>query len=215
MRHPQCDTTSPLYCPPDRVPREGETIFSDFIHARSKPDYTIDHETGCWNWIKGLSPQGYPGRYAHRRYLERATGTKLPKGWHTHHKCHNKRCVNPDHLEAQEPRPHIVSHRIKYAGDGNLTFEYVQRVRELYADPTLSIQDIADRTGVYYQTVRRIGEGRSWAPEFGGPVEVRRLPCEWCGQDVEGQRNKRYCCKDHRLKANSHRGWERQKARAA
>jgi hypothetical protein len=82
-------------------------------HSRRRPResrYEIDTLTGCWNWIGQISKDGYPagtmsagpdGRQmiAHRLFFEEAKGA-IPAGLVIDHLCGNRRCVNPDHLEA-------------------------------------------------------------------------------------------------------------------
>lgn len=69
-----------------------------------------DPATGCWIFLGDLN-QGYgqvtafteAGRQttlrAHRVMYEHLVGP-IPEGHQLHHKCRNKRCVNPDHLES-------------------------------------------------------------------------------------------------------------------
>ena len=60
----------------------------------------------CWEWLLGLNGAGYPqfrldGKYyfAHREsYIQRYK--YIPDGWVVHHRCGNKRCINPSHLVA-------------------------------------------------------------------------------------------------------------------
>jgi hypothetical protein len=60
---------------------------------------------GCWTWIGCLSPGGY-GRIAlrgalwqvHRIVYELFVGP-VPEGRVLHHRCRNKRCCNPAHLD--------------------------------------------------------------------------------------------------------------------
>lgn len=64
---------------------------------------TVNPDTGCWEWDKHISPQGYgvlrrnilAHRYSYEFYKE-----KIPKGLHIDHLCRTRHCVNPDHLEA-------------------------------------------------------------------------------------------------------------------
>lgn len=71
------------------------------VHKR----YEVDPETGCWLWL-GSTMYGYgrcshkgKSHQAHRVLYERHKGP-IPEGLQIDHLCRNKRCVNPDHLEA-------------------------------------------------------------------------------------------------------------------
>lgn len=66
-------------------------------------------ESGCWEWQGHRSASGYgritTGRIkgseqeaAHRLAYEYATGIK-PNGMSVHHKCANRSCCNPEHLQ--------------------------------------------------------------------------------------------------------------------
>lgn len=69
----------------------------------------VDKSGECWNWTGVLGGGGYgyisvggrTGRdlRAHRVSYEWAHGP-IPDGLEIDHLCQNKRCVNPDHLEA-------------------------------------------------------------------------------------------------------------------
>lgn len=48
--------------------------------------------------------------YAHRAAWEQKHGP-IPEGMHIHHRCHNKTCVNVDHLELLIPKEHYAQHR--------------------------------------------------------------------------------------------------------
>lgn len=72
--------------------------------------YTVrDPETGCLNWTAGMH-NGYGvigeqvgGKLAHRIAYEMATGEKLDAWDHIHHKCANRACVEPTHLQRMKP----------------------------------------------------------------------------------------------------------------
>ena len=72
-------------------------------------------ENGCWEWQAGLWGKGY-GQFrestqrrvmAHRFSYELAKGV-IPKGKTLDHLCRNRKCVNPEHLEAVPLRENIL-----------------------------------------------------------------------------------------------------------
>jgi hypothetical protein len=73
---------------------------------RTTPPYVVT-SSGCWEWQGYVGEHGYPGTMlgpdgyesAHRVFYKRAKGP-IPDGYDIDHLCRNRRCVNPDHLEA-------------------------------------------------------------------------------------------------------------------
>lgn len=68
--------------------------------------YMPEPNTGCWLWLRFIHKNGYgrtwykgKKRNAHRVFYELYKGP-IPDGLHIDHLCRNRRCVNPDHLEA-------------------------------------------------------------------------------------------------------------------
>lgn len=71
--------------------------------------------SACVEWEGYVNPHlgyGIEGRntLAHRAAYERAVGP-IPAGFHIHHVCGNRRCVNVDHLRAVSPLEHSHEHR--------------------------------------------------------------------------------------------------------
>lgn len=74
--------------------------------------------SGCWEWEGHRASSGYgavstgrvkgaPQEMTHRVTYEYATGIK-PTGVSIHHKCANRACCNPDHLEAATQRDNMA-----------------------------------------------------------------------------------------------------------
>lgn len=70
----------------------------------------LDPDTGCWQWLRALSKNGY-GRintragglhishWAHRLAFEIMRDETIPPRMELDHKCRNRGCINPDHME--------------------------------------------------------------------------------------------------------------------
>lgn len=67
----------------------------------------------CWLWTVGCFSNGYGcwerHKFAHRVSYQDFYGVVLTSADHLHHKCHNVKCVRPDHLEKTNYHDHIDS----------------------------------------------------------------------------------------------------------
>lgn len=84
---------------------------TNIYHRLDRIDCKIHEEpnTGCWLWGGAQSAKGYgrvsinnKNKYTHRVMFEEHVG-KIGAGMHIDHKCENKSCCNPLHLEQVTP----------------------------------------------------------------------------------------------------------------
>lgn len=76
----------------------------------------IEATEGCWLWRGNRSSDGYGRIHAfgkrhrvHRLVYELVVAPVADTDF-VHHKCENKLCVNPEHLEAMSPNKHNTLH---------------------------------------------------------------------------------------------------------
>lgn len=80
------------------------------LYARIDRDTFHEPNSGCWLWGGADHGSGYGhvrfnmrALFVHRVSYERHVGP-IPDGMHIDHKCRNRGCLNPDHLEPVTPR---------------------------------------------------------------------------------------------------------------
>lgn len=101
----------------------------------------VDKSGECWEWTAGKDEHGY-GRFwalgrsrgAHRIAYMLLVGD-IPQGKSVDHKCHNRSCVNPEHLRLVTNKQN-GEHRISARSDsksGVLGVSWHRRDRKWYA----------------------------------------------------------------------------------
>lgn len=117
----------------------------------------------CVIWRQSCQPSGYGqtfhnGKvsYAHRVAYERANGP-IPDDLTVHHRCENRRCVNPEHMELLRRDEHAGGR-----GHGKLLLEQAGEIKRLLADGW-SVPWIAEAYGVSRTLVIYIRQGKRWA----------------------------------------------------
>ena len=131
-------------------------------------------ENGCWECSTPVNSAGYPtakinGKTTtvHRHIYEMVFG-KIPDGLVVRHKCDNKRCINPAHLETGTYGDNVRDRdeRGRTAtgeknGNSKLTEAEVRLIKQslLY----FSISHLSETFSVDRKTIRDIRDGKTWA----------------------------------------------------
>ena len=71
---------------------------------RLRSKYIVNVSTGCWDWLAYVNSDGY-GMFKHKGMMTLAhkasyelLAQAVPDNFELDHICHNRKCVNPDHL---------------------------------------------------------------------------------------------------------------------
>ena len=139
-------------------------------HERIKRRTVADEATGCWVWQGSCGVNGYGSLrtgdngkpvLCHRIMYEHACGP-IPKGMVVMHKCDNRRCCNPEHLQLGTQRENIRDmHRKGKCGRTVLNIDEVREIRRLH-EAGSGVQKLASVFGVGSYTIQAIVSGRSW-----------------------------------------------------
>ena len=131
----------------------------------------VRQEGSCWEWVGGKYPNGY-GRlnvdgnmeYAHRVSYRIHKG-EIPEGLEIRHQCHNRKCVNPDHLlvgtHTENMQDSVRDKKTAWgAAHGSVKLSADQVVDIL--DDERSQRVIAEEYGISQPTVSNIKTRRTW-----------------------------------------------------
>ena len=136
----------------------------------------VDKTHYCWNWMAGCFASGY-GQFtvkkynnvrAHRLSWEIRNGP-IPEGGLILHKCHNRKCVNPDHLyvgTAQDNRNDMTKDGTVMKGENHPCAKLTERnVRTIKWLLSLGVKqvDLTVIYGVKKSIISRINVGIAWS----------------------------------------------------
>lgn len=147
-----------------------------------KNRHKVDPETGCWEWEGYVKKEnGYgelsvngSNKYAHRVSYVIHNG-EIPDGKWVLHKCHNKTCVNPDHLYLGDVRDNVQDSMEEGSfwnggqlkeGEENLssklTEDAVREIRELYENTDMTQRELSKKFETSVGNVNRIVNYVTW-----------------------------------------------------
>jgi hypothetical protein len=132
--------------------------------------YSINENTGCWEWNNFLNPSGYGQFYngkkmipAHRFSYETFVGPLNPK-LEICHQCNNKLCVNPKHLRQDTKSSNQIDiSKVKGRKNQKLTFKEVIEIKTALKKPYWGIgKYLSDKYGVTRCTITEIKKNEKW-----------------------------------------------------
>jgi hypothetical protein len=139
---------------------------------RFNQKYIVDPDTGCWNWTACLEKSGYahfkdengmPCR-AHRFSYQYFIGP-LDANLEICHQCHNKSCVNPNHLR-QDTKSSNTIDKLKQKVHCNqiLSIEEVIEIKKALKNYYYGqVNDLAHFYKVNHRTISSIKRGITWS----------------------------------------------------
>lgn len=156
---------------------------------------TVENHEGCWVWTARTSG-GYGSVYlsgddtlVHRMSYEAFVGP-IPEGLHIRHRCHNRRCCNPLHLEPGTDYDNwldmlVDGHTRLAEQDGSanikskLTEKQVYEIREKYKTGKFPTKELAEQYGVTRRVIERTVSGVAYSCYTEVP------PYDWRDLDVD------------------------------
>lgn len=143
------------------------------IEERFSTRYSVNAETGCWEWTGKKNAYGYGviqkngGGWAMAHRLSVQISGRSVEGMVVCHACDNPLCVNPAHLfvgtPADNSRDMARKGRSTKAERNPMSKLSRVAIEEIKGDRTTRAEDLAARYGVCASTIRNYRAGRTWS----------------------------------------------------
>lgn len=147
-------------------------MVSESLRERLLAGYEVV-DSGCWRWKGATTGKGYGvivlnrkvatkhglGRnyQTHRASYEVHHGT-IPEGMVVRHKCDNKLCMNPEHLEVGTQRDNIQD----AIDRGHMASKLTEKDVEFIRSSTLSQRKLGKMLGVSPTVIWHVKHGNKW-----------------------------------------------------
>jgi hypothetical protein len=133
----------------------------------------VDKTDSCWSWTGGISNSGYGAIcinykiYKTHRISWLLAGNTIPDGHVIRHKCRNRHCLNPEHLETGTYADNNGIDRVRDGtdnrGEKNISAKLTAtQVLEIRERATETYQRLAEEYGVDRTTISYIITRRTW-----------------------------------------------------
>lgn len=140
----------------------------------------------CWIWLGNVNNNGYGyltigdrTQRAHRVVYELVLGGPIPKDKQINHRCDNKICVRPTHLQLGTQAENIqeaVDRGLYPSGEAHyrakLTEQDVVAIRRDYIPGKIGYMTLAQRYSVSQDTIKDVVFGYTWR-KTGGTIRIR------------------------------------------
>jgi hypothetical protein len=180
------------------VPPKGFSVKSDEEFIQAVKDFTVENSMGCWLWT-GRDYLGY-GKLRFGPPVRRDTSVhresyrvfigEIPEGFLVRHRCHNKRCCNPLHLDVGTDRDNWLdmlvdghTRLIEQDGEANISSKLSEQdvydIRTIFKTGEISSSALAAKYDVARRCIERtiVGVAYSCYTDV-PPYDWRDLPVE-------------------------------------